>query len=68
MYGAKLSSVIDVIPLPLPAKAHPIALDMVEHMQQVPTESRWGLKLPVQDIKLKQTYIEEEKLHFKRKT
>ena len=38
MYRAKLSSVIDVIPLPLPAKAHPKALDMVVHMQQVHKE------------------------------
>ena len=37
-YGAKPYSVIDVIPLPLPAKALPIALDMVEHMQQVHKE------------------------------
>ena len=38
MYGTKPSSVIDVIPLPLPAKAHPKALGMVEHMQQVHKE------------------------------
>ena len=38
MYGAKPSSVIDVIPLPLPTKAHPNALDMVEQMQQVHKE------------------------------
>ena len=38
VYGAKPSSVIDVIPSPLPAKAHPKALDMVEHMQQVHKE------------------------------
>ena len=38
MYGAKPSSVIDVIPLPLPVKDHPKALDMVEPMQQVQKE------------------------------
>ena len=38
VYGTKPSSVIDVIPLPLPAKAHPKALGMVEHMQQVHKE------------------------------
>ena len=66
MYGAKPSSVIDVIPLPLSAKAHPKALNMVEHMQQVHKEVK--KRIEVQERKLKKTYIEEEELHFKKET
>jgi hypothetical protein len=38
VYGYKPASVTELIPLPVPAKAHPKALDMVTHMQQVHCE------------------------------
>ena len=38
VYGYKLASVTELIPMPVPAKAHPKALDMVTHMQQVHSE------------------------------